>query len=89
MATASSSLHQPIFPQYPSLSRSSRFHPPLRLSSLRFPSRIRASSAVALEPLPLDLEWNSTLGNGMEWNTTLGSNEIPYLGMTWKGRKDR
>ena len=51
MATASSSLHQPIFPQYPSLSRNSRFHPPLRFSSLRFTSRIRASSAVALEPV--------------------------------------
>ncbi|XP_034699013.1 uncharacterized methyltransferase At2g41040, chloroplastic-like [Vitis riparia] len=63
MATASSSLHQPIFPQYPSLSRSSRFHPPLRFSSLRFPSRIRASSAVALEP-----ESSTQLNNGLEFD---------------------
>lgn len=51
MATASSSLHQSIFRQYPCLPRNSGYIPPLRFSSSHFPSRIRASSAVALEPV--------------------------------------
>uniref|UniRef100_A0A5B7AJM9 Methyltransferase type 11 domain-containing protein n=1 Tax=Davidia involucrata TaxID=16924 RepID=A0A5B7AJM9_DAVIN len=54
MAIASSSsslrpLHHTLFPKYPSLSPNSQFRPPLQVSSLRFSSRIRASSAVALE----------------------------------------
>lgn len=46
------SLHQTsLFPSYPSLHHISQFRPPPQLSSTQFPFRIRASSAVALEPV--------------------------------------
>ncbi|KAG6739920.1 hypothetical protein POTOM_057541 [Populus tomentosa] len=55
MAMASSALHHPLYQsislKYPHLSHNSRFSPSrLRFTSLRFPSTIRATSAVALEP---------------------------------------
>ena len=55
MAIASSSirpLHHNSFPKCPNFSRNSRFRPRLQFSSLRFSSStIRATSAVALEPV--------------------------------------
>uniref|UniRef100_A0A5B7AIB8 Methyltransferase type 11 domain-containing protein n=1 Tax=Davidia involucrata TaxID=16924 RepID=A0A5B7AIB8_DAVIN len=49
MAIASSSSLRPLHhTKYPSLSRNSQFHPSFQFSSPRFPSRIRASSAIAL-----------------------------------------
>lgn len=51
MAMASTSLHQSLSPKYPHLFHNSRFPPTrLRFTSLRFPSTIRATSAVSLEP---------------------------------------
>ncbi|PNS93740.2 hypothetical protein POPTR_018G120000v4 [Populus trichocarpa] len=55
MAMASNALHHPLHQsislKYPHLSHISRFSPScLRFTSLRFPSTIRATSAVALEP---------------------------------------
>ncbi|XP_059635223.1 uncharacterized methyltransferase At2g41040, chloroplastic [Cornus florida] len=54
MAIASSSslrhLCHDLFPKYPSLSHNSRHKPSLQFSSRGFSSRIRATSAVALEP---------------------------------------
>ncbi|KAL3566933.1 hypothetical protein D5086_032348 [Populus alba] len=55
MAMASGALHHPLHQsislKYPHLSHNSRFSPSrLRFTSLRFPSTIRATSAVALEP---------------------------------------
>jgi len=52
MAMASTSLHQSLSPKYPHLFHNSRFPPTrLRFTSLRFPSTIRATSAVSLEPV--------------------------------------
>ncbi|KAG6771345.1 hypothetical protein POTOM_022696 [Populus tomentosa] len=54
MAMASTSLHQSLSPKYPHLFHNSRFPPTrLRFTSLRFPSTIRATSAVSLEPIDL------------------------------------
>uniref|UniRef100_A0A6N2K0J0 Methyltransferase type 11 domain-containing protein n=1 Tax=Salix viminalis TaxID=40686 RepID=A0A6N2K0J0_SALVM len=51
MAMASTSLHQSLSPKYPHLFHNSRLPPTrLRFTSLRFPSTIRATSAVSLEP---------------------------------------
>ncbi|KAJ6741896.1 hypothetical protein OIU85_016025 [Salix viminalis] len=48
---ASTSLHQSLSPKYPHLFHNSRLPPTrLRFTSLRFPSTIRATSAVSLEP---------------------------------------
>ena len=51
MAMAASFLHQPVFPKYPFLLHKSQFISRPQISSLPFPSRFRASSAVALEPV--------------------------------------
>ena len=51
MAMAASFLHQPVFPKYPFLLHKSQFISLPQISSLPFPSRFRASSAVALEPV--------------------------------------
>ncbi|KAF9679718.1 hypothetical protein SADUNF_Sadunf06G0043600 [Salix dunnii] len=51
MPMASTSLHQSLSPKYPHLFHNSRLPPTrLRFTSLRFPSTIRATSAVSLEP---------------------------------------
>ncbi|KAB5551864.1 hypothetical protein DKX38_009175 [Salix brachista] len=51
MAMASTSLHQSLSPKYPHFFHNSRLPPTrLRFTSLRFPSTIRATSAVSLEP---------------------------------------
>lgn len=55
MASASCSLrplHHRVLQKYPSLYPNSRLRPQLKYSSVQFPSGIRASSAVALEPEP-------------------------------------
>ncbi|RVX05292.1 putative methyltransferase, chloroplastic [Vitis vinifera] len=63
MAMAASFLHQPLFPKYPFLLHKSQFISRPQISSLPFPSRFRASSAVALEP-----ESSPQLNNDMDFD---------------------
>ncbi|GAV73912.1 Methyltransf_11 domain-containing protein [Cephalotus follicularis] len=62
MAMASTCLHQALFPKYPCVSHHSRFNPPHRSPSLRFPATtIRATSEVALEPEVISTQRNQRL----------------------------